>query len=148
VILNAARRSDDGVHAAAQLLQLKVHAGAAVNGQHVEAFEVARVGLHRLGDLDRELARRRQHEQLRLRTRDVDAAEQRQRERRGLARTGLRLAQHVAAREQRGYRRLLDRRRRFVADGAHGGEHGFAQAETVEGYGGGSGFGHGVAHHP
>ena len=38
----------------------------AVDGQHVEALQMARVRLHRLGDLDRELARRRQHEQLRL----------------------------------------------------------------------------------
>ena len=109
MILDAARRADDGVHAAAQLLQLEVHARAAVDGQHVEAFEVARVGLHRLGDLNRELARRREHEQLRLGALQVDAAQQRQRERGRLARAGLRLAEHVPAREQRRDRRLLDR---------------------------------------
>ena len=128
VILDAARRADDGVHAAAQLLQLKIHARSAVDGQHVKALEVPGVRLHGLGDLDRELARRREHEQLRLGALHVDAAEQRQRERGRLAGAGLRLTEHVAALEQRRDRGLLDRRRRFVADGAHGREHGFAQA--------------------
>ena len=85
VVLNPARRADDGVHAAAQLLQLELHARAAVDGQHVEAFEMPRVRLHRLGDLNRELARRREHEQLRLRALQIEPAQQRQRERRGLA---------------------------------------------------------------
>ena len=128
VILDAARRSDHGVHAAAQLLQLKVHPGAAVDGQHVEPFEVAGVLLHGLRDLDRELARRREDEQLRLGALQVDAAEQRQRERGRLAGAGLRLAEQVAALEQRRDRGLLDRRRRLVAYGAHGREHGVAQA--------------------
>ncbi len=74
MILDTARRADDGVHAAAQLLELKVHARAAIDGQHVKAFEVARVGLHCLGDLNRKLARGREHQQLRLGALQVDAA--------------------------------------------------------------------------
>ena len=43
VVLDAARRADDDVHAAAQLLQLEVHALPAVDRQHVEALQVPRV---------------------------------------------------------------------------------------------------------
>src|SRR5699024_6259202 len=74
------------------------------------------VTLERLGDLDRELARRRQHERLRFRLRAVEPREDRQRERGGLAGAGLRLTEQVAAFEQRRDRRGLDRRGRFVAD--------------------------------
>ena len=91
VVLNAARRADDGVHAAAKLLQLEIHARAAVDRQHVKPFEIARVGLHGFGNLNRELARRRQHEQLRLDALQVDATEQRQSEGRRLAGARLRL---------------------------------------------------------
>ena len=50
------------MHAAAQLLQLKIHARAAVDGQHVETLEIASVGLHGLGNLNRQLPRGREDE--------------------------------------------------------------------------------------
>src|SRR6185503_20924744 len=59
-----------------------------------------------------------------------------------LARAGLRLAEHVPSGEQRRNRRLLNRRRRLVADGPDGGENGLAQTEAIEGRKGG-GRGHG-----
>ena len=56
MIENASRRSNDGVHAAAQLLQLQIHARTAVDGQHVEPRQMPRVDLHRLGNLQCQLA--------------------------------------------------------------------------------------------
>jgi hypothetical protein len=53
------------------------------------------VGLERLGDLDRQFARRRQHQRLRRGLFDIDARQHRQRKGGGLAGTGLGLAQHV-----------------------------------------------------
>ena len=59
-------RADDDLHAALQPAELRAVALAAVDRQHVEARQVRGVALERLGDLDRELARRRQHQRLRL----------------------------------------------------------------------------------
>jgi hypothetical protein len=132
VILNAARCADDRVHSAAQLPQLKIHALTAVNRQHVEVFHVARVCLHSLGHLNRELAGRCQHEQLRLRDRKIQTAEQRQREGRGLAGAGLRLSQQIPALEQRPDGGQLNRRRRLVADLSDGGEHCGREPQLVE----------------
>ena len=68
----------------------------------MEAVQVRGVALKRFGDLDRQLARRRQHQRLRRALLQVDARQDRQRERGGLAGAGLRLAEHVRACEQRG----------------------------------------------
>ena len=108
--------SDDDVHAAPQRRELHPVALTAVDGQHVHALHVCGVLLERLAHLQRELARRGEHERLRGLLRHVEAVEDRQRERRGLARAGLRESHDVAAGEQRGDRRGLDRRRRLVAD--------------------------------
>ena len=56
----------------------------------------------------------------------------RQRERRGLAGAGLRLAEHVAACEQRRDGRGLDRRGRLVADVGERADQGFVQCEVAE----------------
>jgi hypothetical protein len=128
VILDPPRRADDGVHTAAQLLQLEVHALAAIDGQHVKPLEVTCIGLHRFGHLNRKLARRSQHEQLGLRALQVEPAQQRQCEGGRLARACLRLPEQIAPFEQRWNRSELNRRRHLVADFAHGSEHGLAQA--------------------
>ena len=65
VIHHAARRADDDVRAALQARQLRRVALAAVDRQHVEALELRGVTLERLGHLDREFARRHQHQRLR-----------------------------------------------------------------------------------
>ncbi len=93
---------------------------------------MSRVRLHRLGDLDRELPRRREHEQLRLRALQVEPTQERQSERRGLAGAGLGLPEHVPAFQKRRNRRPLDGRRRLVADVANRGEYGFREPEIVE----------------
>ena len=74
VIEQAARRADDDVRAALEALQLRGVALAAVDRQHVEAGNLRRVFLESLGDLDRELAGRAEHQRLRRRDRRVDAA--------------------------------------------------------------------------
>ena len=88
---------------------------AAEDGHDRDALALA-VRAQRLRDLDAQLARRRQDERLDLRVARVDVLEQRQPEGGGLARAGLRLADHVAALEQRGDRLLLDRGRLLVAE--------------------------------
>ena len=139
VVHDAAGRADDDVHAAAERRQLHAVALAAVDGEDVHAADVRRVLLERLADLQRELARRGEHERLRGLLRDVEPVEDRQRERGGLAGAGLREAHDVAAREQRRDRRGLDRRGRLVADVAQCLEHRVAQPEIGEGDHGGLG---------
>jgi hypothetical protein len=63
---------------------------------------------------------------------EVELRQDRQRERRGLARAGLRGAEHVAAGEQRRDRRRLDRRRRLVADVLQRLQDGGVEAEIGE----------------
>ena len=62
----------------------------------------------------------------------VDVLDHRQPEGRRLARAGLRLADHVAALEQRRDALLLDRARLLVADVVHGLEGLFGEAEVGE----------------
>jgi hypothetical protein len=114
VVDHAARGADDDLHAAAQRRQLRAVALAAVDRQHVEVLHVGGVALEGFGDLDRQFARRRQHQRLHGAALDVDARQDRQREGGGLAGTGLRLPQHVAAFHQQRNGGGLDRRRRLV----------------------------------
>ncbi len=116
VVDHAARGRHDHVHAAAQCRQLRAIALAAVDRQHVEALDVGGIALEGFGDLDRQLARGRQHQRLRGGLLDVDARQDRQREGRGLAGAGLGLPEHVAVGQQQRDRGGLDRRRRLVAD--------------------------------
>ena len=132
VVHDAARRADHHVRAALQAHQLRRVALPAVDRQHVEALDLRRVALEGLGDLDRELAGRHQHDALRRAAPHLDAAQHRQREGRGLAGAGLGLAEHVVAGQQHRDGGRLDRRRRFVADLGQRPEHGGTQAEVVE----------------
>ena len=136
VVHDAAGRADDDVHAATQRRQLHAVALPAVDRQDVHAAQVRGVALERLADLQGELAGGREHERLRTLLRHVEAREDRQRERRGLAGAGLGEAHDVAAGEERGDGRRLDRRRRLVADVVERLEHRTLEAEVGEGRGG------------
>ena len=136
VVHDAAGRADDDVHAATQRRELHAVPLPAVDRQDVHAAQVRRVALERLADLQGELAGRREHERLRALLREVEAREDRQRERRGLAGAGLGEAHDVAAREERGDGRGLDRRGRLVADVVERLEHRTLEAEVGEGRGG------------
>jgi hypothetical protein len=93
---------------------------------------VAAVGAQGLGDLDAQLARRRQHERLDILVGRVGELEHGQAEGRRLARAGLSLADDVAALEQQRDRLLLDRAGRLVAHIAERGEDRLGQPEFGE----------------
>src|SRR3546814_3169270 len=61
VVDQAAGGGDEDVDAAAQVVDLRAHAGATEDGGDVQA-QVAAVGLDAVGDLHRELARGHQHQ--------------------------------------------------------------------------------------
>ena len=130
-IEHAPHRADDDVPAAAQLRLLVANGSSAKDRHHVHA---ARRSIHtqRLGDLDAQLARRRQHQRLHLVELRIYVFDHRQSEGGGLARSGLRLSDHIAPGQQRRDRLLLDRARRLIADLAHGRENGLRQAKLLE----------------
>ena len=82
--------------AVVQLRLLGADRRAAEDRDDVDALARA-VGAQRLGDLDAQLARRREHERLDLRLGGIDVLDDRQAERGGLARARLGLADDVAA---------------------------------------------------
>ncbi len=132
VIHDSSRRADHHVHAATQRPELRTVALAAVDRQHPEILQVRRVGVERLGDLDRQLARGNQHQHLRIALTEIEARQDRQREGGRLARAGLRLPDEVAPLEQVRDRGELDRRGCLVADVLEGGEDGRREAEIGE----------------
>ena len=125
-------RADDDVHAAIELPELDVIILAAVDRDGPQPLETGGVALERFGNLDRQLPGRREHEDLRHFLLQVDPLEHRHGERRGLARAGLRLAEHIAAREQERDRAGLDRRRRQIAGALDRLEQRTAQVELIE----------------
>jgi len=114
-IQDAAHRADDDVPARSQLRLLVADRRATEDGDHVDAG-VRPIRAQRLRHLDAELARGRQHERLHGGLGRVDVLEDRQAKSSCLAGSGLRLADHIAALQERRDRLLLDRARRGVAD--------------------------------
>ena len=134
VVHDAARRAHHHMRTSAQLAQLHHHALPAIHRQHVEAGQVLGVALEGLRDLDRELARGGQHQHLRIAHAEVEAVQQRQRERGGLAGAGLRFAEEVGAGQQHRDAGGLDRGRGFVANLLEGLEELGAERELREGF--------------
>jgi hypothetical protein len=62
VVEQAARRGDDDVDAAAQVVDLRIDVDAAEDQRRLELRQVAAVGAHRGLDLRRQLARRHEHQ--------------------------------------------------------------------------------------
>ncbi len=122
----------DDVPARPELCLLGADRRPAEHGHDVDAG-VRAVRPQRLGDLDAELARGREHECLHRRLARVDVLHDRQPERGGLAGARLGLADHVPALEQRRDRLFLDRARSLVADVAQGLEGGLREPEIGEG---------------
>jgi hypothetical protein len=116
------------VHAALQRPQLAVDRLAAVHRQCGHAAVLA-VGVERLGHLDCELARRGQHQRLRLVPVDLHPVHDRQREGGGLAGAGLRLGDHIRSREHAPDRLGLHGRRLLVAKLGHSAQGRLAQPE-------------------
>ena len=109
----------DGAHhhvaAGAQLGLLGTDWRAAEHRDHIDALAPP-VGPQGLGHLDAQFARRRQDQTLDLVVARVDVLEHGQPEGGGLARSGLRLPDHVEPFEERRDGLLLDRARRLIAD--------------------------------
>ena len=129
---HAADRPDDDLALLLELRLLGADRRAAEDGDGVDALAGA-VGAQRLGDLDAELARRGEDERLDLAVLGVDELDHRQAEGGGLAGSGLRLADHVAAVEQLGDRLLLDGAWILVADVVKRRENGLGKSERVKG---------------
>ncbi len=119
VILDAPGRAHHHLHPAPQALQLRAVGLAAVDRQHPEARQVTGIALERLGDLDGQFARGRQHQHLHAGVIGPQPGDGRQREGGGLAGAGLGGAEHVAPFHQRWNGGRLNRRWRLVA---HGGQ--------------------------
>ena len=133
VVHDPAGRADDDVDAAAQGGELDAVPLAAVDRQDVHALHVGGVLLEGLGDLERQLTGRREHEGLGRLLRQVEPGQDRQREGRRLAGAGLREADDVAALEQRRDGLRLDRRGRLVAHVGECLQHCGGETEVGEG---------------
>ena len=111
VIEHAARRAADDLPAGAELLDLAAHGRAAVDRHHHDLAvgdDLRQLG----GDLQRQLARRQQHDGLHeLVVRIDDPVRERDAERGGLPRAGARLHHQVAARHDEREGRRLHRHR-------------------------------------
>jgi hypothetical protein len=142
VVEEAPRRGDEDVDAAAQLVDLRLHADAAEH-DHAGQLRVLAVDANAFLDLRGELARRRQDEgadrQLAARIAHGgpghEAMQERQDEAGGLAGAGLGAAHDVAAREDGGDRLGLDGSRGGVARFVHGTQQRLGEAESIERHG-------------
>ena len=136
VVEQAAGASHDDVGAATQVVDLRLHAGAAVQRGHVEAQATA-VGLEAVGDLHRQFAGGHQHQRTRL-ARAVgrrglrQALQQWQAERGGLAGAGLGAAEHVAAVQHQWNGLDLDLGGGFVAGFGQGAQQRGRKPEVFE----------------
>jgi len=136
VIDEAARRGDDDVDAGAQLTDLRAHRDAAEDSRHAHADRF-RVGRERLVHLQRELARRHEHEDPRAsrraaRVTDEQPIDQWKGERGGLARAGLRPSDEVMPFEHNRDGSGLHRRRHGIAGVSDGREHLRREAEACK----------------
>ena len=133
MIEQAARRGDDHIDALAQRLLLRAIAHAAVNRGDPQAGVAAQL-LGMLGHLQRQFARRQQHQRARFtRARRVDQfLQQRQQKRCRFARAGFGRAENVAPFQRRRNRRALDRRRFLEVHGLDIFQQARIEIETIE----------------
>ena len=132
VIHDATRGAHNDVGAAAQRIELRRIALAAIDRQHMKALQAGGVFLKGFGDLDGQFASGHQHQGLRRLFADVDAREDRQRKGCSLAGTSLSLPQYIGAFEQGGDGGSLDGGGRFVADCGYCREDLFRQTKIGE----------------
>ena len=139
-VLEAAGGGDDDLDALAERLHLALHAGAAVDGEHLGLGAPAQ-GHELLLHLRGELTGGHEHEALGPAGRGLlDAGEQREAEGDGLAGAGGRLAADVAAGEGVGERGGLDGERLGDAEDVEALAQAGGHAEVGEGGGHGGGF--------
>src|SRR3546814_8006412 len=85
---HASRRADDDMYSAPQRRELRTIGLATVDRQHMKAAHMRGVTLKGFGDLDRQFARRRQHQLLWRAIRQFNARQDRQCECGGFAEIG------------------------------------------------------------
>ena len=88
------------MHTALERRQLRPVARAAIDRQHVKPGNMGGITLKRFSDLDREFARRHQHQRLRHSLLQIEARQDRQCKGSGFAGAGLGLAKQVAVCKQ------------------------------------------------
>src|SRR5690242_14328423 len=123
MIEHATRGAYDDLRAGKQRLTLRQERAAADELGDAQAAATVERGEH-LGHLAGKLARRHQHQRLRLAERGIDTLDERQPEGNRLAGAGTRLSDDIAPGEQRRDRALLNRRWRLDAlpgERTHGG---------------------------
>ena len=125
MIDDASGRTHHHVHAPPQGVELWLIALSAVDRQDVKSLEMRGIALESLGNLEREFPGRHQHQHLGVVRRQIDARQGGQRERRRFPGTGLRLTEHVSARQQHRNGGGLDRRGRLIADVGERPQHRF-----------------------
>ncbi len=132
VIHDAARRADHDVRAVFQAGHLRAHRAAAHQRQHLDVVLGARQAADLLRHLIGQLARRAQHQRLHVKMAQVQIRQQRQREGRGLAATGLGLRDQVMTFQRDRQAGRLDRRHVEVAQLAQIRQHGGRQRQLIE----------------
>ena len=140
MVLDTSRRTDDHLGTAMKLSELEGIVLTTVDRQHVESFQMTRIGLKRLGHLDGQFAGRSQHEHLWLFQRQIDSRQERQCKGTGLAGPGLGQAHDVLALEQRRYTSRLYRQGAFITQFSDGLDKRGGQVQLTEPPGG---IGHG-----
>jgi len=132
VVNHATRGADDDMHAATQRRELRAVALTAVNGEYMESGDMHGIALKGFGDLNRQFARRSEHNGLRGGLFQIDARQNGQREGSGLAGAGLGLTQDVAIGEEMRNGSGLNGRRRFIANLFQCSEQRLAQIKVRE----------------
>ena len=126
------RGAHDDLRATTQAGQLDAVGLATVDREHADPAEVIGEGLEGVGDLERELTGRCEDQRLRRAVLDVDAGEDRQRERGRLAGTGLCETDHIVALHENRDGLSLDGGGGLVAHLLHRVEDCVGQAQVVE----------------
>ena len=129
---HAAGRAHDDLRAAREPVDLLADRRAAVDGHHVHALLVGGERPGGVSHLQRQLARRAQHDRLQVARCGVDALQDGQHEGRGLAAARLGLADHVAVGEEVLDRPRLDWSGRFPPQLFERAEQRLGQLEVFE----------------
>jgi hypothetical protein len=116
MIHHAPGRADDHLRIAFELAELQAVALTAVDRQHEKALQMLGIALEGFGDLQRKLACRGEHQDLRAALCRIDAAEQGQGKGRRLAGAGLSLPEQISPGEQVRDTLALNRRRGLVTE--------------------------------
>ncbi len=116
VVNQTARGRNDDLRALANGLELRAHGCATVDRDDGQARHLLGIGFECSGDLQGQFASRREDQCLHFLTSGIDLGQDRQRKGRGLAGTGLRLADHVVTAKDHRDRLRLNRGWFFVAD--------------------------------